>query len=73
MKATQTKSIFGISGELEFLALKTLENEVVEANKLAEDFNDAGCNEVEEINFNEADYLDDARQGAGYESEWAEF
>lgn len=64
MKANiNTQSIFGISGEEEMLALKCLEAEQ----------DDDGCNEVEEEAFDEAEYLDDARQGAGYESEWAEF
>lgn len=73
MKATQTQSIFGISGELEFLALKDLAREVQEADKLLVEFDDDGCNEDEEMKFDEASYLDDVREGAGYESEEARF
>jgi len=59
MKATQT--LFGIDGELEQLALSTLSAEQ----------DDDGCNVEEEVDFDEANALDEAREGAGYESEWA--
>lgn len=77
MKATQTTHLFGISGMEEVLALRTLTNEVQEANKLVEDFDDSGCTDDEDTSLqdwrDEQEYLDDARQGAGYESAWAEF
>ena len=57
------KSIYGIDGELEFLALRCLEAEQ----------DDDGCNVDEEPKFNEDSYLDDVREGAGYESEEARF
>jgi hypothetical protein len=53
--------LFGISGMEEALALNCLEAEQ----------DDDGCNVEEEKDFNEDEALDDARQGAGYESEWA--
>jgi hypothetical protein len=56
-------NLFGIDGELEALALRWLEAEQ----------DDDGCNVEEEKDFNEDEALDDARQGAGYESEEARF
>ena len=54
----------GLPGTEEYLALKTL----------AAEQDDDGCTEDEDLSrYNEADALDDARGGAGYESEWAEF
>lgn len=53
-------NIDGLSGIEEMLAIASIEQD------------DDGCN-VEEETFDEADYLDDARCGAGYESEWAEY
>lgn len=67
MKATQTTHLFGISGMEEVLALRTLANEVEEANKLAEDFDDSGCTDDEEDNFDEHNYLTSVAEGAGYE------
>ena len=59
------KNIDGLSGQEETLALKSIEAEL----------DDAGCTDDEDTSLedwnNEQDYLDDARQGAGYESEWA--
>lgn len=60
-----------LNGYEEFLALKSIEKELEKANKLVTEFDDDGCNEKEEENFDEAAYLDDVREGAGYESEWA--
>ena len=65
MKATQITHIEGLSGEIEMLAL-----EIVKAEQLANSLDDDGCNADEEEEFYEAAYLDDVRQGAGYESEW---
>ena len=67
MKATQITHLFGISGEEEFLALKTLAKEAEEANKLAEDFECFHEDEVKEMEFDEHDYLTGAAEGAGYE------
>ena len=67
MKATQTTHLFGISGMEEVLALRTLANEVEEANNLAEDFDDSGCTDDEEDNFDEHNYLTSVAEGAGYE------
>lgn len=57
------KSIYGLGGMEEALALRSL----------AAEQDDDGCNVEEEKDFNEDDALDDARQGAGYESEEARF
>jgi len=73
MKATQITHIEGLSGFEEIEALKIINKELQEADKLLEELDDSGCNEEEEVDFDEANALDEARQGAGYESEWAEF
>jgi hypothetical protein len=56
-------TIYGLGGIEEALALKTISAEQ----------DDDGCNIEEEKSFDEAGYLDDARCGAGYESEWARY
>lgn len=56
-------NLFGISGMEQVLALRCLEAEQ----------DDDGCNIEEEPSFNEDAYLDDVREGAGYESEEARF
>lgn len=57
--------IYGLSGQEEALAIKSIEAEL----------DDAECVEDDDTSFkdwqDEQEYLDDARQGAGYESEWA--
>lgn len=67
MKATQITHIEGLSGIEEVLALASLAKEVQEANKLAEDFDDSGCNDDEEDDFDEHNYLTSVAEGAGYE------
>jgi hypothetical protein len=52
-----------LNGYEEALALSTLSAEL----------DDDGCNVEEEPTFNEDAYLDDVREGAGYESEEAIF
>jgi len=54
-------TIYGLGGMEEALALSTLSAEQ----------DDDGCNVEEEVDFDEANALDEAREGAGYESEWA--
>lgn len=60
---THTEINLGLPGDLEFLALNCIEAEQ----------DDDGCNVEEEPEFNESAYLDDVREGAGYESEEAIF
>lgn len=49
------------------------EAEYLLRERIIEELDDDGCNVEEEETFDEYSYLDDVREGAGYESEEARF
>lgn len=67
MKATQITHIEGLSGFEEIEAIKIINKELQEADKLLEELDDDGCTDDEEDDFDEHNYLTSVAEGAGYE------